>query len=299
MLHGMRDEFDYFECSECGCVQISEIPSDLARYYPSDYFSFRRHRNLERNFVRRFIDPRRVKGSFGRSDILGAVAEWVSRPFDYVKWVQDAGLGPDARVLDIGCGAGKTLLNMALGGFPSPTGVDPFIPETLHYSCSVIIHKVKLQDFARDHAGSFDFVMLHNSLEHMTAPLAALIAVESLLSPRGCVLVAIPVADSWAWRHYRENWFALDPPRHIHLLTTRAMGILADGAGLKILKRRQTGNLSQFTGSERYRRGIAMSEGPRDRQLFNREDLRRWSQRAKELNQQERSDLVIFMLGRK
>jgi SAM-dependent methyltransferase len=254
MLHGMGDTFDYFECPECGCVQIADIPADLSRFYPGDYFSFRGQHALARNPVRRLIDPRRVKRQFGEPDALGAIAEAVSRPFDYVRWVKDAGLGPDARVLDIGCGAGKTLVNMALGGFPGPTGVDPFVDETLRYACGVTIHKAELADFARDHAGGFDFIMLRHSLEHMLDPLAALTHVEALLAPGGRVLVVIPVADSWAWRHYRQDWFALDPPRHIHLLTTPAMEILAGKAGLKILHRRQEGKLSQFTGSERVKR---------------------------------------------
>ncbi len=298
MLHGMGDEFDYFECPACGCVQIAEIPADLSRFYPGDYFSFRSQRGLAGNAVRRFIDPRRVRRAFGRPDALGAIAEAVSRPFDYVRWVKDAGLGPDARVLDIGCGAGKTLINMALGGFPSPTGVDPFVGETLRYACGVTIHKAELADFARAHAGGFDFIMLHHSLEHMIDPLATLACVEALLAPGGRVLVAIPVADSWAWRHYRQHWFALDPPRHIHLLTTPALEILARKAGLKILRRRQDGNLSQFTGSERYRKGIAMSAGPRAKQMFSRGQLKAWTARAGELNAREEADLVTFTLGR-
>lgn len=298
MLHGMREEFQYFECAACGCVQISEVPSDLSRFYPGDYFSFRTHRSLDRNPVRRFIDPRRVRWRFEGRGVIGGFAEWISRPFDYVRWVKDAGLGSEARVLDVGCGTGKTLLNMALGGFPEPTGVDPFISETLRYSCGVTIHKAGLEEFAHGHAASFDLVMLHNSLEHMTDPLATLIAVESLLAAGGRVLIAIPVADSWAWRHYREHWFALDPPRHIHLLTRRSMDILALEAGLRIIGRRPTGNLSQFTGSERYRRDIAMSEGRRDRYLFSRRQLANWAQRVRDLDADDLADEAIFILER-
>lgn len=298
MLHGTREAFDYFECTACGCVQITDIPADLSRFYPDGYFSFRIHRDLERNAIRRFIDPRRVRQAFGHHDILGAMAEKVSRPFDYVRWVQDAGLDQTARVLDIGCGAGKTLLNMALGGFPEPTGIDPFIADTLHYSCGVTIHKETLEDFARGRGGCFDLVMLHNALEHMTDPLATLTTVESLLSAKGRVLIAIPVADSWAWRHYRQNWFALDPPRHVHLLTRRSMEILARDAGLEIKSRRPTGNLSQFAASERYLRDIPMSDPRRDRQLFTRRQLADWSRRVKDLDAEDLADQVIYILGR-
>ena len=40
MFFGTREEFDYFKCPSCGCVQIVEIPEDIGRHYPSDYYSF-------------------------------------------------------------------------------------------------------------------------------------------------------------------------------------------------------------------------------------------------------------------
>lgn len=298
MLHGMRDEFDYFECPSCGCVQIAEIPGELSRYYPDNYFSFRTHRGLDRNPIRRFIDPRRVSWSFGGGGVIGAFAECVSRPFDYVRWVKDAGLGPEARVLDVGCGTGKTLLNMALGGFPNPIGVDPFIPKTLRYSSGVTIHKIDLADFARGHPGSFDFVMLLNSLEHMTEPLATLTAVEGVLADGGRVLVGIPVAGGWTWRHYREHWFALDPPRHLHLLTRRALDILAQEAGLRVIAHRPTGTLSQFTNSERYRLGIPLEGSPSDRRMFSKQQLANWEARVKVLDAENDSDQGMFILAR-
>ncbi len=99
-------------------------------------------------------------------------------------------------MLDVGCGAGKTLLNMALGGMPEPTGVDPFVNETLRYDRGVTVHKATLEDFAVGRASSFDFIMFHNSLEHLTDPLGALCLAQQMLSCGGRVLVTVPVADS-------------------------------------------------------------------------------------------------------
>ena len=298
MLHGTREAFDYVECLACGCVQIVDIPRDLSRFYPDDYFSFRDHRGLDRNVVRRLIDPRRTRHMFGLRDPVGAVAETISRPLDYVTWVKRAGLGPDARVLDVGCGGGKTLLAMALGGFPKPQGVDPFIAQTLRYECGVTVHKQSLEDFAAGRDGAFDFVMFHHALEHLVDPLAALKTAERLLSPLGRILIAVPVAGSWAWEHYRENWINLDAPRHIHLLTTPAMTILAREAGLSVVDARSVGTLSQFVGSERYRRDIPANDNRRDRDLFSRAQLADWRARTAALNREGRGDQTMFTLGR-
>src|SRR5215470_11645307 len=39
MMFGLREVFDYFQCAECGCLQIAVFPSDISRYYPPSYYS--------------------------------------------------------------------------------------------------------------------------------------------------------------------------------------------------------------------------------------------------------------------
>jgi len=38
MMYGFRDEFEYMKCSNCGCLQLVNIPDDLSKYYPNDYY---------------------------------------------------------------------------------------------------------------------------------------------------------------------------------------------------------------------------------------------------------------------
>src|SRR5687767_9724261 len=38
---GLGEEFNYFKCARCGCLQIEDIPPDLSRFYPSYYYSYR------------------------------------------------------------------------------------------------------------------------------------------------------------------------------------------------------------------------------------------------------------------
>lgn len=37
MQIGLREEFEYIECSNCGCLFIKEIPKDIDKYYDTDY----------------------------------------------------------------------------------------------------------------------------------------------------------------------------------------------------------------------------------------------------------------------
>ncbi|MHB8529844.1 MAG: class I SAM-dependent methyltransferase [Caulobacteraceae bacterium] len=298
MLHGTREAFDYFECGRCGCVQISRIPEDLARHYPAGYFSFRDYHGLARNPVRRWIDPKRARRRFGGASLIGALAEAVSRPLDYLDWIERAGLDVDARVLDVGCGHGKTLITMALGGFHNPRGVDPFIAATIRYPLGVTIEKTSLEAFAMADPGLFDLVMFHHAFEHLVEPSSALAAARDLLSPRGRIMIVVPVAGSFAWEHYRENWCNLDPPRHLHLFTPASMEIVADAVGLEIEHASCVGALSQFVGSERYARDIAANDPRRDQDLFSRRDLAHWRAETERLNHEGRGDQMAFYLRR-
>ena len=47
-MHGLGDEFEYFVCGACGCLQIGETPEDMSRYYPDDYYSIRAEPRLQR-----------------------------------------------------------------------------------------------------------------------------------------------------------------------------------------------------------------------------------------------------------
>lgn len=40
MMQNTGEEFEYFVCGECNCLQIAKIPSDLGKYYGRDYYSF-------------------------------------------------------------------------------------------------------------------------------------------------------------------------------------------------------------------------------------------------------------------
>ena len=40
-MFGIGEEFKYLECSNCGCLQIIEIPENMDKYYPRNYYSYK------------------------------------------------------------------------------------------------------------------------------------------------------------------------------------------------------------------------------------------------------------------
>ena len=71
MMFGFADEFEYFECSNCGCLQIMEFPENIGKYYPSKYYSyFMSEPKSIRKYIRRIRDEYIL---FKKGGIIGKI----------------------------------------------------------------------------------------------------------------------------------------------------------------------------------------------------------------------------------
>ena len=299
LLFSTGEAFDYFECSNCGCLQIAKIPESLAACYPQEYFAFKRYDRLARLGLRALFDRARVRHVLERWNLLGWIGQRFAKSLDYVEWARLAGMTTRARVLDVGCGGGKVLLRMHLGGFGSCQGVDPFIPETLRYRNGVVIHKCTLEALKERTAQSFDFIMLHHSLEHMPDQQQAMRAVEALLADDGAVLIRVPVASSYAWEHYREHWVSLDPPRHLYLHTHESIRKLADQVDLQVVHQYCDATASTLLWSELHRRSnVSRLSGKAGRASVTAAEYAEFDRLCDEANRAMRGDQVVYVLKR-
>ena len=200
------------------------------------------------------------------------------------------GLTLHSKLLDVGCGDGHLLHTLAAAGFVRLEGVDPFIAGSHEYRNGVRIHKGHLNDVS----DRYDLVMFNHSLEHVPDPAAALSAARHLLRPNGKVVTRIPIADSWAFRNYREHWLQIDAPRHIVIPTTMGIGELSRRAGLHVRHQWWDSGGGALWASERYRRDIPLhadADYPSD-------DVReRCNRQARRLNHRRDGDQAIFVLS--
>ena len=109
MHYNMHEEFEYFECGKCHCLQISEIPEDLSVYYGSTYYSYK------------------------KPPIMGPSATQTAIT---------------TSILDVGCGAGEFLCKLAQLGYTNLTGCDPFIENDITYENGVSIYKKEIHDMS-------------------------------------------------------------------------------------------------------------------------------------------------------
>jgi SAM-dependent methyltransferase len=294
MMFGYSDEFEYFECAQCGCLQIRKYASDLPRYYPESYYSHKVRKNLKKNVMRTFLRRQRSKYClFGKNKL------WLLRSdkYDSFKWFKKPKLKFESSILDIGCGTGRRLLRMHRDGFSNLTGVDQHIKDSIFYRNGVNIFKKNLFELE----GQFDFIMAHHSLEHMQQPLNTFRKLYSLLKPNRYALIRLPVASSFAWRHYGVNWVALDAPRHLYLHTVKSIELLSKQTGFIMEEVKFDSTEFQFLGSELYLKGIPLKNGNRyfeihRRPIFAKEQIEAFKEKAIELNKKNDGDQACFYL---
>ena len=294
-MYGVAGVFSYLECAACGCLQLTTVPHDLASYYPSDYCSYGRAEVRSIPGWRRRLKRLRTLMLSGRFGPVGWALIRLTPLPPYGNWMQKMPIGPEARILDIGCGAGHLLLRLQRDGFTSLVGIDPYIAESLVYPGGLAVKKQRIEDLH----GEFDLIMLHHSFEHMDHPREVLSRLVGHLAEGGRLLIRIPLAGTYAWRKYGVSWASLDAPRHIFLHTPRSLSFLAAAEGLEIDAVIYDSHYKQIALSELISLGVNMMEfDQRSKRYFTPGDLRGFKRMARELNAQRDGDSAAFILVR-
>ncbi len=286
-LHGFQDEFEYFECARCGCVQIKKIPENIGKYYPDDYYSYEeRHKSGK---LRAFIVRQIMLYHLGKFNLFGHLFYAMCKDKPY-GWMKKEILDFNSKILDVGCGSGATILKMRSSGFKDVAGIDPFIEKDIYYDSGVLVEKKSLSE----KNGQYDFIMLHHSLEHMDDQYKALSDIFRLLKNDRYALIRIPVSSSFNWRKYGPNYFSLDPPRHFYLHSIQSFEFLARKCGfiLKSLHYDSDNYARLIVESERYQRNLTGE----NHDFFTQKQIRYFEKRINQLNRANDGDTVCLYI---
>lgn len=296
MMYGFRDEFTYFQCNKCECLQILEIPNDVAKYYPIGYHGSIK---IARNFFKRYKYYRKgfkINYAIFNKGLIGKLLH-KKHPEDFYGLFNNIGLTKDSAILDVGCGSGWILYDLTFAGFKNLTGIDPYIEKDMEYENKVKIFKKDIHEVK----GKFDLILFNHSFEHHPEPKKTLEIVSGSLTSAGVCLLRIPIVPSFAWEHYKENWVQIDAPRHFFLHSLKSLEILARGTNLRIEKIIYDSTDFQFWGSEQYKKDIPLfssrSYGKnRKNSIFSEAEIEGFKQRAATLNRENRGDQATFYL---
>lgn len=302
---GLREKFRYIRCGGCGCLQLANPPNEMAKYYPRNYYAFQTD---SPNRADRFPWRRRLlyfpitARRLGWPTLCGRVLQKfgsgpsIPHSLRMIVWP----LSRKSPILDIGCANGRELFAIRACGFENLIGVDPYLSENVIDKKGIRILKQSVEEVR----GKFDLIMLHHVFEHLADPLWMLEKIKGLLSAKGQILIRIPLADSQTAIKYGEKWVQLDAPRHFFLHTRKSMEILARRVGLEIAKVQYDSEEFQFIGSELYSRtDMSLQEfysnyDANYKKYFQPDEVQKFREKSKLLNQSEQGDQAGFCLVR-
>ncbi|HEX4997203.1 MAG TPA: class I SAM-dependent methyltransferase [Terriglobia bacterium] len=219
LLRSTTRVFELSACPACECLFIDPQPlaGELAAFYPDTYW--------------RKTEPSRL----GAAEALYrriALADHLRFLRQTARHVQ--GAGPHPRLLDVGCGTGLLLDQARRAGF-SVTGIDASAQAaaTAETEYGIPVRTGTL-DQTKFETGAFDIVTMFHTLEHVTAPRAAIAEAHRVLQPRGRLILQVPNIGSWQRRLLGANWHGLDIPRHTINYSRRSLVRLLSACGFHV-----------------------------------------------------------------
>jgi 2-polyprenyl-3-methyl-5-hydroxy-6-metoxy-1,4-benzoquinol methylase len=235
-LHATPGRFEVVRCRQCGLVQTNPRPTReaIAAYYPQSYVAFNQ---LE---VQRGRPARLLR-------------ELLQAPYTVRYGPEQVAPPPPprgGRVLDVGCGSGLLLAQLARRGW-EVWGIEPDerAARRLQARLGLPAERIVVATAETAHlpAGHFDLVTMSHVLEHLHDPRAALAGVHRWLRPGGRLRLWVPNIASLESRVFRRLWFGLDLPRHLYHFDTRSLLFLLRESGFhasRVVPQRQGFTLS-------------------------------------------------------
>ena len=300
MMLGLRDKHTYFECSDCGCLQLAKIPENIQDYYPNeDYYSYDEVKAV--TGIKGALIKRRDRYAATGNCMIGKLMQCL-QPHDKLPSLRHTKVTLDSKILDVGCGAGHLLHSMKEAGFKNLLGIDPFNSEEIRYDNELRIEQKSIHDLPRENKeGDWDLIMFNHSYEHVLDQQEVLEKTYQLLKPGGICMIRVPTVTSWAWRSYGVDWVQLDAPRHLFLHSLKSMHVLAEQAGFKLEEVIYDSFAFQSWGSIQYQQDIALHDensyavSP-EKSPFSKADIQEYDSLSKELNSSKSGDQAAFYL---
>ena len=227
------EEFLAVECRKCKLVYLNPRPTSasLMAAYPDAYHAFQFN-----------------ESSFG---FVYRVRQWLETS-RLLKWCK--GLGPNAKILDIGCGDGFHIDLLRRYGKSSwrVEGID-FDPRAQlgANKRGVKIHCGRVEELALE-PDSYDLIIMIMTIEHLSDPLTCVKRAAELLRLGGKLVIVTDNTGSPDFRIFgNRHWGGYHFPRHLYLFNKQNLAALCQKAGLQTISVRTAVSPVNWTYSMR------------------------------------------------
>lgn len=238
-----RDEWKIVKCQETGFVFLADPPdySQLETEFAWEKTSEqeRTRRETEQPIASRISNiAKGIKRTVnpGRKKIARLANQFLAQQQN----------SEPTTILDIGCGGGCLLVNIAkestrVGRDIRPLGIE--VSEQLAinsrkllgpYGGDVIMASA-IDGAAAMAPQSVGLVLMSSFLEHECQPLRLLRNLREALTPDGAIILKVPNFDCWNRVVRKERWCGFRYPDHVNYFTPTTLQRLAKEAGLEML----------------------------------------------------------------
>lgn len=218
-FYASGEQFDLYTCEDCGFTFTQGVPveAEIGRYYET---------------------PDYISHSDTKKGVMNSVYHWVRGYMlkRKARLVAHEAHRKTGRLLDIGTGTGYFADTMKRGGWQVEA-----IEKNAHARAFAKEHfglEVKpdtaLKEFEPD---SFDVITLWHVMEHLEPLNEVWETLNSLLTEKGVLIVAVPNCSSYDARKYGAYWAAYDVPRHLWHFTPGTIQQLGSKHGFILAER--------------------------------------------------------------
>jgi SAM-dependent methyltransferase len=213
---GLVDEpYGLVRCQSCGLVYTQPRPdqASLSLYYRDVYSG---------------------RGGEGMEDAQTNQGLWYVNEARWKVIEPHARLGPEDRILDLGCGYGAWLAFLYGRTGSIIHGLDADAGSIEHNLCRDHgILQVGELEAAGFPDGHFALVSMMHSLEHMRDPVATLRELRRVLRPGGLAVIEVPNFGSLLRPLLGRHWFPLLVPQHLQHFELSSLRRCLEAAGFE------------------------------------------------------------------
>lgn len=204
LLHDLPGEFTVVKCRSCGLMRTSPrpAPDSIGFYYPDNYGPY---------------VGTRVKDTPKSTSVIKKIFRPLFRRVFNFNVTPLPNMVP-GRLLEIGCASGAFLHRMSGQGW-QVQGIE-FSEKAAQAAAQLgyRVHAGPLETAPQPDA-PFDLIVGWMVLEHLHDPVAGLQMLREWAKPGAWLVLSVPNAGSLEFRIFREKWYALQLPTHLHHFT--------------------------------------------------------------------------------
>jgi len=249
-LFGAPGSWNLSKCCNCGLVWLNPMPNQDEIWKAYDcYYTHNSNDGRQSLFIRiinkfamSYIDRR-----YGSVEKISIADHFLSRVIYLMPGIRaladnrvcELTCTPGGKLLEIGCGSGKTLKRLQTLGW-EVEGID-FDKKAVEAAVQTGLKVSEGELCTMEYPDNFfDMVISKHLIEHVSDPEQLLRESYRILKPKGKMVIYTPNSDSFGQRYYKREWRGFEPPRHLFVFNLSSLKMLVENIGFSDVESKST-----------------------------------------------------------